>query len=205
MGWGPAHFEGAWRRQPCLEKPVQVKAQYLSFQFRLEACEDQVADFTGGDKMGHISIVILSIGVMVSGCATIIKGTKEAIAVTTPPTTGAKCTLKNSEGIWYLMTPGNAMVHKTKNELHITCKKEGFEDASKIVDADFNGVTFGNAIAGGLIGVGVDAASGANYQYPQAIKVPMTPVAAATAPPPAESAPASTTEQPASPGTATSR
>ena len=138
--------------------------------------------------MGRFSIAVLAIGLMLPGCATIIKGTKEAIAVTTPPTTGAKCMLKNSEGVWYLTTPGNAVVQKTKNQLHVTCKKEGFEDASKIIEPDFNGVTFGNVIAGGLIGVGVDAASGANYQYPQAIEVPMTQVGGAdeAAPAPAD-------------------
>lgn len=64
---------------------------------------------------------------------------------------------------------------KTENDLVITCKKEGFEDASLTVPAEFSAATVGNILAGGIIGIGVDAASGANYSYTKETSVPMTP------------------------------
>ena len=107
------------------------------------------------------------------------------------PATGAKCKLQSSEGIWYVTTPGSVTVHKTKNNLDVSCTKDGFADASQSVEPHFNGATVGNVLAGGLIGVGIDAASGANYTYPDEIDVPMKATAPQMASAPApDSAPA---------------
>jgi hypothetical protein len=121
--------------------------------------------------------------VFLSGCASVVEGTTQSVAVATPPADGAKCTLENSEGTWFVTSPGNAQIHKTKNDLHITCKKDGFRDAGITVAPHFNGATTGNVIAGGLVGLGVDAATGANYNYPTGIAVPMMSVTDAAATP----------------------
>jgi hypothetical protein len=134
--------------------------------------------------IGLLGLFLLPLG----GCASIVEGTTETVAVTTPPAEGAKCVLKSSEGTYYVMTPGNALVHKTKNDLNVECDKDGFQHASLKVPAKFGAATLGNVLAGGIIGVGVDAATGANYSYPNAISVPMT--AATDAPAPAAPAPA---------------
>jgi uncharacterized protein YceK len=139
---------------------------------------------------------IVGLGLALSGCATIVKGTSQSISVSSPPASGAQCTLTNSQGTWYVTTPGNAEVHKTKTDLTIACKKDGFADATKTITPDFNKTTFANVIAGGIIGVGVDAASGANYEYPQSIEVPMT--AATAAAPAAPAAPAQPSAKPSS-------
>ena len=119
---------------------------------------------------------LIALGFALSACATIVKGTTQSISIKTPPVEGAKCTLVNTEGTWFLTSPGSAVVHKTKNDLRVDCVKEGYENVSATVSPKFNNVTFGNIIAGGLIGVGVDAASGANYQYPPVYELPMIPV-----------------------------
>ncbi len=46
-----------------------------------------------------------------------------------------------------------------------TCTKEGYQPATIAASSRFTGSTFGNVIAGGVIGVVVDAASGANNRY----------------------------------------
>jgi hypothetical protein len=56
----------------------------------------------------------------------------------------------------------------------------------------FNGATVGNVIAGGIIGIGIDAATGANFNYPTEVNVAMDPENAAPVTPPAN-APAPTT------------
>jgi hypothetical protein len=131
---------------------------------------------------------VLAVGL--SGCASIIEGTTQSIAITTPPADGAKCVLTSSEGTYYVTTPGNVTVHKAKNDLAAECNKDGFQTAKATIPAHFNGATAGNVIAGGIIGIGIDAATGANFNYPATFAIAMTPVSTSSATPPANSAPA---------------
>jgi hypothetical protein len=66
----------------------------------------------------------------------------------------------------------------------VRCTKPGWQDASGLIPSNFQGLTVGNIIFGGVIGLGVDAATGAINEYPNAFQVPMTPLAATPAPPP---------------------
>jgi len=81
-------------------------------------------------------------------------------------------------------------IDKSKNDLSVTCDKEGFKSASIVQSPTFSGATFGNIIAGGVIGVIVDAASGANYTYPADIRLDMAANPVPTLPPIALSEPA---------------
>jgi len=128
---------------------------------------------------------LIALALVLSDCATIVKGTTQSISIKTPPIDGAKCTLVNTEGTWFLTSPGSVVVHKTKNDLHVDCVKDGYENASTTIAPEFKTTTLGNVIAGGLVGVAVDAASGANYEYPPVYELPMTPTA-----PPAVTQPA---------------
>jgi len=125
-------------------------------------------------RLSRLAAIIV-LGFALSGCATIIKGTTQSISLTTPPANGAMCELKNSEGTWYLTTPGSVVVHKTKNDLVVSCTKDGFQNATVTIPARFNGVTAGNILVGGLIGITVDAASGANYGSTEKTDIPMLP------------------------------
>jgi hypothetical protein len=124
------------------------------------------------------------------GCATIVDGSKQSVSVSTTPVQGASCTLKNSEGSWYITTPGSTTVHKTKNDMSVDCTKDGYGAGHQMAVAHFGGATFGNIVLGGGVGAIVDAASGANYYYDSPIAVPLgEPVA------PAGAIPAKTTVQ----------
>jgi hypothetical protein len=120
---------------------------------------------------------VAAVAIFVSGCASIVEGTTQSISVTTTPVGGANCVLTSSEGTYYVTTPGNVTVHKTKNDLAVVCKHDGYVDAKTAVPSHFNGATVGNVIAGGVIGIGIDAATGANYNYPESVDVPMVAVA----------------------------
>jgi TonB family protein len=100
-------------------------------------------------------------GFALSGCATIIQGTTESVSVASA----------NSEGSWFVTTPGSTTVHKTKNDMTIDCTKPGYAPAHMVAASHFGGTTAGNVIAGGVIGIGIDAASGANYYYDSPITV----------------------------------
>jgi hypothetical protein len=116
---------------------------------------------------------ILALGVAVSGCATIVDGTHQSVSLNSTPEQGAQCTLTNSQGTWYITTPGSTEVHKTKTDLTIDCTKPGYQPGHMVATSHFGGATFGNILAGGVIGAGVDAASGANYYYDSPITVPL--------------------------------
>jgi hypothetical protein len=95
------------------------------------------------------------------------------MSVSTTPVQGAACTLTNSEGTWFLTSPGSVQVHKTKNDLTVSCAKDGFQPGSQVAVSKFGGATFGNILLGGGVGAIVDAASGANYYYDSPLTVPL--------------------------------
>jgi hypothetical protein len=102
-------------------------------------------------------------------------GSKQSVSVSTTPVQGAACVLHNSEGTWYVTSPGSVEVHKTKNDLDVTCTKDGYQVGKQVAISKFGGATFGNIVAGGIIGAGIDAASGANYYYDNPLTVPLGP------------------------------
>ncbi len=109
---------------------------------------------------------------LLSACATLVNGSNQTITVsTTPP--GATCTLDrmNIRLGAIAQTPGSVRIDKSKNDLSVTCTKEGYQTATVTNAPKFGGATFGNIIAGGVVGVVVDAASGANYTYPDNVEV----------------------------------
>ena len=117
---------------------------------------------------------------LLSGCATIMSGTDQTVTVsTTPP--AATCVLDRvGSRIGAIpLTPGSVRIDKSRNDISVTCVKEGFQTAVISHSSRFNGATFGNIIVGGVIGVLVDASSGANFNYPADIRLDMAAVSPA--------------------------
>jgi hypothetical protein len=115
----------------------------------------------------------------VSGCATIVSGTSQTIAISTPPADGATCTLSGGDDEQaQVTTPGVVTVPRSKHDIQVDCKKPGWKEATGTIPSHFAGATLGNVLIGGAIGVGIDAASGAANHYPHAFRVPMTKEAA---------------------------
>jgi len=130
---------------------------------------------------------VLTVGLclLAGGCASVIKGSTQSIAISTPPTTEATCQLSSSQGNWMVVSPGVATVDKSKEDIQARCTKPGWQDAAATIPSNFEGWTIGNILLGGIIGVGVDAATGAINDYPHTFQIPMTPLygAAPVAPP----------------------
>ena len=122
-----------------------------------------------------LSTILLGLGIcMLTGCASIVNGTNQSVSVHTGKVTGARCELQNDKGKWYVNgTPGSVVVHRSYQDLNVRCHKNGIHSPSQNVNSKTKGMAFGNAIFGGLIGAGVDVASGAAYDYPNEIFVPM--------------------------------
>lgn len=127
---------------------------------------------------------------MLSACATLVNGSSQNVTVSTNPP-GANCTLDRvGARIGAIpVTPGSVRLDKSKNDLSVTCSKEGYQTATVAHAPSFGAATFGNLIAGGIVGVVVDAASGANYSYPDDIRMDLAANPAPAAPPVASGGP----------------
>jgi hypothetical protein len=128
-------------------------------------------------------LVIAATCVLLGGCASIMRGSSQSVGITTPPVTGATCNLSSKEGTWQVVSPGAVTVERSKDDIQIRCTKEGYQEAVAMIPSNFEGWTVGNLVFGGIIGVGVDAATGAMNQYPKSFQVPMQPVSGVTASP----------------------
>ena len=122
-------------------------------------------------------ILLIALMAALSGCATIIDGTSQQVMVNTNPS-GADCGLyRQGERIATVQdTPGNALVQKTKNPIWIACVKSGYQPASYMDGSGLADASFGNIVAGGIIGAVVDSASGADNKYASPVNVSMVPL-----------------------------
>src|SRR4051812_10109461 len=118
----------------------------------------------------------LCLAFLSSGCASIVEGTDQSVTVQTSPS-GASCELKRDGTVIGVVnpTPGTITVDKSKNDIAVICKKDGYQDGSGAFSSEFQGMTFGNLLFGGIIGVAVDASSGAMHEYPASVTVVMAP------------------------------
>ena len=110
-----------------------------------------------------------------AGCATITKGTTQVVAVDTPGVAGALCTIQTQSGPQTVTTPGSVTLSKGSNALPIQCTKECYLTGSSIIPSGTEAMAAGNVIFGGVVGLGVDAASGAMNKYPDIVTVGMNP------------------------------
>jgi len=85
-------------------------------------------------------------------------------------------------------------IEKSKNNLSVTCSKDGFQTATVVRESSFNGATLGNLILGGPAGLIIDAASGATFSYPDDIRLEMAANPLPSLPPMALQVPAADTD-----------
>lgn len=120
-------------------------------------------------------IFAASASLAAGGCATITQGSKQTVYFDTDPS-GAKCTIsREGEGVLYseITTPASLEISKDKDQMKIVCNKDGYKETTVFTDSNFEGWTMGNLLLGGVIGLGVDAASGALNEYPSNVVIPL--------------------------------
>jgi hypothetical protein len=125
----------------------------------------------------RMAAILAGLSVCVAGCGTITQGTTQSIKITTTPP-GATCefTRKGQHLATLDSTPGSVEVDKTKNEITLTCKKDGYQDVSAPLPSGYGAGTFGNIILGGGIGWAIDSATGADNKYPSNANIVFAPV-----------------------------
>lgn len=117
-----------------------------------------------------------ALSMTLASCATVVGGTSQDMLVETDPA-GARCELRRAgQSVGSItQTPGTITVSRRKEAIEIACVRDGHQDTVEVVESHFGGATVGNVLLGGLIGIAVDAASGANNVYPERVEIVMTP------------------------------
>lgn len=127
-------------------------------------------------KMFRIA-ALLAVSSLATGCASIVSGTNQSLSVETrnkgQKVVSANCKLENDKGAWYVTTPGSVTVNRSYKDLNVKCEKDGLTPGLMSVKSTTKGMAFGNILLGGVIGAGVDAATGAAYDYPNMFAVEM--------------------------------
>lgn len=125
-------------------------------------------------KHWYVSFVVLT--GMLSGCASITKDSNQHVQIETYSknnqlVTGAKCVAKNERGEWSTTSTGTVSVHRSGQNLLVTCDKDGEEAGNATVISRANGGMFGNILFGGGIGAIIDHNKGTAYSYPDWIRI----------------------------------
>ncbi len=124
---------------------------------------------------------------LLSGCALILDGTTEDVEIGSNPQ-GANCIIKHEEDGLVVArieeTPQTIELDKTKHDLRVECTKQGYGSGVGHMESGVDSATLGNILIGGVIGWGVDSATGADNDYPDRVTVTLTPDVAASGPDP---------------------
>jgi len=124
------------------------------------------------------NLLLVAAAAPLAACASVATGSDQPIAIATYPEAGANCVIESPTGEkWAVTTPGSVTVPKTKHNLTATCTKGEEFGGQQVIASEVEPWVFGNIILGGLIGVGVDWATGAIHQYPDTLSVTMSPAA----------------------------
>ena len=126
--------------------------------------------------MGRIGSVICGLSAILLGsCSTIVKGTEQQVSVNTPGVQGVMCQLQSPAiGSRTVQTPGNVILPKSKHNVAVSCTAQCYGPAVATLASHTEVMTAGNVLFGGVIGLGVDAASGAMNKYDPGVEVVMT-------------------------------
>ena len=132
------------------------------------------------------SIGIVALSVMLGGCASVTRGTTENISISSTPS-GVESVVNGMDVPTTCTTPCSVVV-KRNADIAITFQKEGYEPQVVPLSRDIptSGAAgfAGNLLLGGVIGMGVDAATGAATDHkPNPVIVTMQPAVAARARP----------------------
>lgn len=120
-------------------------------------------------------LIVVAALTQIVGCASIVSGSNQSISVETKndggSVVGASCRLTNNKGTWYVTTPGSTTVQRSFEDLGVTCTKQEHEERTVAIKSTTKAMAFGNILFGGVIGVGVDVATGAAYDYPPVVSI----------------------------------
>ena len=126
--------------------------------------------------MGKLGLGLCA-GLLLVGCSTLTTGTTQAVSVVTPGAEGANCELSSPEvGTINVVTPAQVMLSKSQHSVRVICRKDCYTEGQGLINSSLEEMTAGNLLIGGVVGVAVDASSGAMNKYDPRIEIAMQPV-----------------------------
>lgn len=141
---------------------------------RLQFWGDYLMRFVRGMSA---AATIVSFAMALAACATIVKGTTQVVTIDTPGAPKAQCTLTSTAiGSMQVTTPASVSLQKGSENIVVRCKKECYQDGVGAIASNTEAMAAGNLIAGGIIGLGVDAATGAMNKYNEQNQITMVPI-----------------------------
>lgn len=128
--------------------------------------------------MSRITAALFGLlSILFAGCSTIVKGTDQQVSVNTPGVNGAVCQLQSpAVGTRTVQTPANIVLPKSKHNVAVSCQAQCYAKGVGTLASHTEMMTEENVLFGGIIGLGVDAASGAMNKYDPGVEVVMTPL-----------------------------
>lgn len=104
------------------------------------------------------NVLFVTLGAFaLSGCATVMNGPNQDLEVKSEPD-GATAKLTNG---YTCTTPCKVEVPR-RNDMRVDIKKDGYKPTYVLVQSKLGGATFGNLIAGGIVGGLVDSSNGSS-------------------------------------------
>lgn len=118
------------------------------------------------------ALALACVAALGSGCATIVHGTTERVQIdSTPP--GAEVAIDDSQ---HVVTP--SAVKLSRGSAHkLVFHKQGYQDATADLTSGLSGWVLGNLLAGGVVGMAIDASDGAGHKLSSdSVNVALTPL-----------------------------
>ena len=115
-----------------------------------------------------------AVSIALSACASVTTQWHQDVVLATPLVVDANCSLQNERGTWTATKPGPVRVTKSKTPLEVRCTKEGYRDTTAIALVGIEPWFWGNFVIGGLLGMGLDWATGSIHKYRSPVTVFMT-------------------------------
>lgn len=111
-----------------------------------------------------LASALVAATVMLSGCATIIKGSRQEVNFASTPSEAEFTILDNKTGqaVHTGVTP-QIVTLKRKKSYTVRFEKSGFKTREIPISKGVNGWIFGNVVFGGLIGIIIDSANGSVF------------------------------------------
>jgi hypothetical protein len=125
--------------------------------------------------MRSISFFITTLTLLLlSGCSSVLDFGQQnirVIATSVGQSTPAQSILENKKGFCQVNARGAVNVERDTSGLRAQCQSPYLKGGTSQLRATPNNHLIGNALLGGVVGVGLDVINGKGFSYSQAIKV----------------------------------
>lgn len=118
-----------------------------------------------------INIGLFIMAIILSGCCNIVSGDEQNLRIETDQ--GSKCVLSNNKGVWNINNaPGSVTIQRDAGNLTVKCVN-GPKNGIKTIKSSVKKMIYGNILVAGMLSTIVDYETGAAYQYPEIIMIPL--------------------------------